>query len=65
MGIGGKVFHVCKHIDQMPSSIKVKFPTSMVGHLGIGDNYKIYGLIIVKTTKQIINARLWTLKCHF
>jgi len=38
MGIGGTVFHVCKHIDQMPSPIKVKFPTSMVGHLWTKQN---------------------------
>jgi hypothetical protein len=31
----------------------------------IGDNYKIHGLIIVKTAKKIIGVRLWTLKHHF
>jgi hypothetical protein len=31
----------------------------------IRDNYKIYGLIIVKIAKQIANVTLWTLKCHF
>jgi hypothetical protein len=31
----------------------------------IGDNYGIYGLIIVKTAKTIVNDRLWTFKRHF
>jgi hypothetical protein len=38
MGVGGKVFHVCKHIDQMPSPTKVMFPTTMVGHLWTKQN---------------------------
>ncbi len=31
----------------------------------IGDNYRIYGLKIIKTTKKIINVRLWTFKHHY
>jgi hypothetical protein len=31
----------------------------------IGDDYKIYGLIIVKITKKIANVKLWILKRYF
>jgi hypothetical protein len=31
----------------------------------IGDNYMIYGLIIVRTAKKIVNVKLWTIKHHF
>jgi hypothetical protein len=29
------------------------------------DNYMIYGLIIVKTEKTIVNVKLWIIKHHF
>jgi hypothetical protein len=32
---------------------------------GIGDNYKIYGLTIIKIAKKISNGRLWTLNATF
>jgi hypothetical protein len=31
----------------------------------IGDNYKIYGLIIVKIAKKFASVKLWTFKHHF
>ncbi len=31
----------------------------------IRDNYRTYGLIIVKIAKKIVSVRLWTLRCTF
>jgi hypothetical protein len=31
----------------------------------IRDDYRIYGLIIVKTAKKNVNVKLWTFKRHF
>ncbi len=31
----------------------------------IWDNYMIYGLIIVRTAKEITSVKLWTIKHHF
>jgi hypothetical protein len=32
---------------------------------GIGDNYKIYGLTIIKIAQKISSGRLWTLNATF
>jgi hypothetical protein len=32
---------------------------------GIGDNYKIYGLTIIKIAKKITSGRLWTFNATF